>query len=83
MKERELKSKQFNGKIQPSLYEALVKIAYVRREKVNSLLGRFIKDYVDSHKEDLDKWYDVFGSEEEKATYYGKDYEGYDSWYDD
>ena len=83
MVKKELKSKQFNGKVKPSLYEDLTKIVYLRREKINRVLEQWIINYIEEHRDDLDKWYEVFGSEQEKAMYFGKDHPSYDSWYDD
>lgn len=60
---KELKTKPFNGKVKPSLYEDLHRITYMRQEKINQLLEKWIETYISQHKSDLQRWNEVFGGE--------------------
>jgi predicted HicB family RNase H-like nuclease len=53
---RELKKKRLNLIIQPSLYEDLSKIAYVKKISVNELICQAAKEYRDNEKRALDRY---------------------------
>lgn len=63
---KELKTQAFNAKLKPSLYFAWKNIAYMRREKLNKLVEGWINQYISEHKEDLDRYYEIFGPNEEE-----------------
>ena len=59
----ERKSRQFTAAFKPSTFEALQKIAYVRRMSPNNLLGEIAEQYVGANA-DLVAQYDELNEKE-------------------
>ena len=60
---KELKTQAFNAKVRPSVYFQAKKIAYIRRESMSGLLGKWLEQYVDEHQDDLDKYILMYGAD--------------------
>jgi hypothetical protein len=60
----ETKTKRLNLLMLPSVCSDLAKIAAMKRSSVNELINSILQQYVADNKELLDKYNDVFGSDE-------------------
>jgi predicted HicB family RNase H-like nuclease len=62
---KELKRKRLNLLIQPSLYDDLTKIAYIKRMSVNELICQAAKEFRDNERRALDRYKTVVEEKEE------------------
>lgn len=57
----EKKTARMNVLIRPSVKDNASRIAYMQRDTLNAVTDKLLEQYVANHRDDLAKYYEVFG----------------------
>ena len=57
---QERKSKRLNLLLQPSIFEDLSKIAYIKKTSVNDLINSILKGFAETETASVDKYNEIF-----------------------